>query len=132
VCLSLLVGGCAESFQKKVAPVSGTVSCGGMPVTEGYVLFTPKLQPGADPKTSGKGASAYIQSDGRYTLTTYEDGDGAIIGEHVVRIERLAPEDDESVENREYNRDRNLCGSRLLDVTVEDKDNVIDLDPGSG
>lgn len=103
-----------------------------MPVTEGYVLFTPKLQPGADPKTSGKGASAYIQSDGRYTLTTYEDGDGAIIGEHVVRIERLAPEDDESVENREYNRDRNLCGSRLLDVTVEDKDNVIDLDPGSG
>lgn len=124
------IAGCGEDFRKEVAPVTGTVTCDGAPVTEGYVYFTPKLQPGADPKTSGKGASAYIQPDGTYTLTTYEEGDGAIMGEHVVHIERLAPEDDESPEGIAYDRDPNLCGDRLLEVTVEDKNNVIDLDPG--
>ena len=131
VCLLLLTG-CGKDFRKEVAPVSGTVSCGGQLVTEGYVIFTPKVPDGADPKDSGKTATAYINSDGTYTLSTYGDGDGAIIGDHDVHVYKPDPEDDESAEAAAYDRDPYLCGKRVLQVTVEGKDNVIDLDPMKG
>jgi hypothetical protein len=132
-CLSLVIVGIvgcgAAEYRKVVVPVSGTVTCGGRPVTEGYVVFIPKVPAGADVMKSGKAAAAYIQADGTYTLTTYDEGDGALVGDHTVRIERLAPEDDESDEGIAYERDPNLCGPMLLEVTVTDGDNVIDLDP---
>lgn len=131
LCLFLIAGivGCGEDFQKEVAPVTGTVTCGGQPVTEGYVVFKPDVPPGADPKTSGKTATAYIEPDGTYTLTTYDKGDGAMVGDHTVTILKPDPEDDESPEAIAYDRDPNLCGKAVLKVTVEATDNVIDLDP---
>lgn len=97
-------------------------------MTEGLVIFTPKVPPGADAKDSGKTATGYIQPDGTYILKTYTDGDGAKIGEHDVRVYKPDPEDDESPEAVAYDRDPNLCGDTVLTVTVEDKDNVIDLE----
>jgi len=132
MCLFLTFAGVlgyGGDFKKEVAPVRGTVTCNGQPVNEGVVLFVPKVPPGADAMNSGKTASGYIKPDGTYVLTTYDKGDGAMIGEHEVRIHRLAPEDDESPEAVLYDRDPNLCGGTILQVTVEDVDNVIDLDP---
>jgi hypothetical protein len=135
-CLSMMIMGIigcgAAEYRKDVVPVSGTVTCGGRPVTEGYVYFVPKVPAGADAMKSGKAASGYINADGTYTLTTYDEGDGALVGEHEVHIERLAPEDDESDEGIAYDRDPNLCGRAILQVTVTDGDNVIDLDPAKG
>jgi len=128
----MLIVGCGEDFEKEVAYVSGTVTCGGTPVTEGYVLFTPIVAPGADAMKSGKSARGAINSDGTYIMGTYDDDDGAVLGEHEVRIYRPDPEDDESPEAMAYARDPFVCGKRVLTITVEDKNNVIDLDPAKG
>ena len=108
----------------ETAPVSGKVTCNGQPITEGYVLFTPILDASADPKKSGKSAYGTIQPDGTYTLTTYEEGDGALLGRHEVRVYRPDPEDDE-----QEVIDNFACGRAVGEVTVEEGDNTIDLDP---
>jgi len=132
VLIAGVVGCGGEDYKMVVAPVTGTVTCNGMPVTEGYVVFVPKVPAGADAMKSGKAASGYINADGTYTLTTYDEGDGALVGDHEVRVERLAPEDDESPAGIAYDRDPNLCGKKVLQVTVTEGDNVIDLDPARG
>ena len=61
-----------------IAPVSGTVTLNGRPVTQGMVIFTPE----AGPQAAGQ-----LGPGGRYTLTTLKPDDGAIVGEHSVAIE---------------------------------------------
>lgn len=132
VLLLTATAGCSKGFEKEVAPVTGTVTCDGEPVTDGLVIFTPRVIPGEDVKNTGKTATGLIKSDGSYVLTTYDTDDGAIIGDHDVRIYKPTPEDDESPEAWDYDEDPNLCGRGILRVTVEDADNVIDLDPAKG
>ncbi len=111
----------------EVIPVQGTVKCAGRLLTEGYVLFTPVPDMAADRKKSGKSATGYIQSDGTYVLTTYDEGDGAIPGRHKVRVYKPDPEDDEQEVGNLF-----ACGQQVLEVTVEpETDNVIDLDPAA-
>ena len=121
----LCLAGCGEDFQKEVAYVTGKVTCSGTPITEGYVIFTPVVTQGADPMGSGKTATGTINSDGTYELTTYYEGDGAIIGTHEVRIYKPDPEDDEQIVIDPF-----ACGKQVLRVEVKDEDNEIDLDPG--
>src|SRR4051794_33249667 len=61
----------------RLAPVSGRVTVGGRPVTEGVVMFIP---------ADGPAAVGAIQKDGQYTLTTFKPGDGALVGGHKVTI----------------------------------------------
>jgi len=61
-----------------VAPVSGAVTRGGKPVTQGIVSFLPE---------KGRMGVGPIGSDGRFTITTFTTGDGAVIGPHQVTIE---------------------------------------------
>lgn len=124
--IALTVAGCGADFAKETAPVSGKVTCNGEMVTEGYIVFTPVVQASADPKDSGKSGYATIESDGTYVITTYDDGDGAVIGMHEVRIYKPDPEDDEQIVEEPF-----VCGEHIIMVTVEDDDNVIDLDPAT-
>ncbi len=73
--LAMLVAGCGKSSD--LAPVTGIVTYRGEPVTEGRVAFYPE---------KGRPAIGVIQADGSYTLTTFEENDGALIGEHRVTI----------------------------------------------
>ena len=77
--LGLVLGatGCGPA-RPAVAPVSGTVSVGGVPVKAGIVYFYP---------TTGRLAVGEIGPDGRYSLATFAAGDGAILGDHRVVIE---------------------------------------------
>jgi hypothetical protein len=68
--VALTVAGCNHA-PYPTAPVSGTV------------MFAPVAKDGLN---SGRPAFAEIQADGRYTLRTYSDGDGAVVGEHWVSI----------------------------------------------
>ncbi len=72
-----LVVGCGRSLPT-VAPVSGAVTRGGKPVTQGIVSFLPE---------KGRMGVGPIGSDGRFTITTFTTGDGAVIGPHQVTIE---------------------------------------------
>ena len=76
--IAVLAVGCRDSDQLATAPVHGTVTLDGDPLKMGVVIFAP---------TNGRPAKAKIQADGTYKLGTYDDEDGAILGEHRVAIQ---------------------------------------------
>jgi hypothetical protein len=78
----LVLTGCGNGDNFSTAPVTGKVVLNGEPVTEGSITFSP-ISDGKS-ELSGKPASGTIQSDGTFTLTTYEEGDGAVVGKHRV------------------------------------------------
>lgn len=76
-CLAWLgVAGCADR-RATVVPVSGQVLLDGKPLTLGSIFVIPK---------QGRAASGKIDSDGRFTLTTYKQYDGCILGAHAVEV----------------------------------------------
>ena len=78
--LGVVVAGCG-SDRLPVAPVTGKVFYQGKPLEFGSVMFQPDKGP------AGRGT---IQPDGSFTLSTYSEGDGAVIGQHKVRIASFA------------------------------------------
>lgn len=76
--LSILLTGCNQG--PHTVPVHGTVKVNGEPLSEGVVMFYP---------TSGRPATGQIAEDGSYTLTTLEQGDGAMPGKYAVTIEAV-------------------------------------------
>lgn len=72
-CLTL---GCGDGRSKRV-PISGQVLIDGEPLTVGTI----RLIPENDRPSVGE-----IGPDGRFSLTTYEDQDGAILGTHKVTV----------------------------------------------
>ena len=76
-CLLPLVIGCSGGGALDTAEVTGTVTYNGKPLPYGSVSFRPK---------AGSPATGKIQSDGSFTMTTYNNGDGAIVGTHEVLI----------------------------------------------
>lgn len=60
-----------------VAPVEGRVLYRGKPLEFGSVLFQPDV---------GPTARGIIQPDGTFRLSTYGNGDGAVLGTHRVQI----------------------------------------------
>ena len=80
------IAGCGGSAQYSTAPVSGQLTSDGMPVTEGQLMFIPESSGNTD---SGKPGAATVQADGTFVVSTYSEGDGAVIGKHT--IEYIAP-----------------------------------------
>ena len=74
--LILISAGC--SGDSRVAGVSGTVSLDGEPVGNAAVAFVPV--------DGGRPAFGITDTSGKYELTTFAAGDGALIGSHVVTI----------------------------------------------
>lgn len=92
-CLPLLLiaglaaTGCSKSHQLETAPVTGRVTIDGKPVSSGIVMFTPDR---------GRGASGLISPDGTFRLTTYSEGDGAVLGLHRISISAIETSGQES------------------------------------
>ena len=83
LCLGLtLLPGCGPSGLP-TAPVRGKITYNGRPVPNGTVISRPA---GDAPSATGD-----IKPDGSYELTTYVDGDGAVLGKHELMI--MAVED---------------------------------------
>jgi hypothetical protein len=80
--LCFLVAGCEQSNRPATYPVRGTVTYRGKPVAGASVAF---LAPGAPRLAVGTTDDA-----GRFSLTTYEQDDGAVLGTHVVTVQKLA------------------------------------------
>jgi hypothetical protein len=91
--LSLLVTGVlflAGCGGPQMGAVRGRLTCNGQPVKEANIIFTPVPKSETD-KEPGKAAAGATDADGRFSLTTFHDGDGALVGKHRVTI-TLDPE----------------------------------------
>jgi hypothetical protein len=71
----LVISGCGDS--RPLAPVHGQVLYNGEPLRFGSVTFQPP---------SGQPSRADIGPDGKFTLTTPGEGEGAVIGTNQVRV----------------------------------------------
>ena len=75
----LLCAGCGGGYdQLPTTKVNGNISYQGTALESGSVTFFPV--------DGGKHAVGMITKDGAFTLSTYESGDGAVIGKHKVVI----------------------------------------------
>jgi len=74
--LSLVCGGCGDQGPP-LAPVTGTVTLVGQPLTGATVIFEPE---------QGKTSRAITDSAGRYDLVYLPGQPGAVVGSHTVRI----------------------------------------------
>jgi hypothetical protein len=134
-------GGCG-SGRPETAPVHGRITYGSKPVESGTIYFWPE---------KGVQARGQIGPDGVYTLNTYEQGDGAVLGKHTVTIEATRVKSDAPEINSfeeevayysnpknklaakpvvEYLVPRKYANRSTTDLTrvVEAKDNVINFD----
>ena len=69
-------GGCGDGRPDRV-PVSGTVLIDGQPLKHGYVRFVP---------TGARASGGEVDGSGRFSLTCFEPGDGAVLGTHRVEV----------------------------------------------
>ena len=81
--LAVVITGCKQSPYELV-PVCGTISIDGQPLSAGRVMFAPIAR--GDGLDAGKPAFGNLQPDGSFVLSTYQDNDGAIAGDHWVTI----------------------------------------------
>ena len=73
----VLVLGCGSPGTVPTAEVTGTVTYNGAPVADASVGFIP---------ASGRPASGITDASGKFTLSSFGEGDGAVPGQHKVAI----------------------------------------------
>ena len=78
----LAVSGCSGSNLPPVGQVGGVVTLDGQPLAKGQVQFLPDSSKG----TKGRMAVGLIGTDGRFKLTAFKPGDGALVGFHKVVV----------------------------------------------
>ncbi|MEM8734014.1 MAG: hypothetical protein AAGG44_07325, partial [Planctomycetota bacterium] len=82
----VLLSGCGSGIKKfPTAPVTGVVMCDGKPVPMAMVFFEPIAE--GEEAMVGKPGFSRADAEGKFTLSTYGDGDGAVIGKHRVRVD---------------------------------------------
>ena len=78
--LTIASSGCGSGLKKpEMAKVHGTVTYKGAPVTTGTVTFFPAEGGTGE---AGQPAISPLGSDGSFELTTFDTGDGAVLGQH--------------------------------------------------
>ena len=114
-----------------IAPVHGRVTVDGKPLTGGRVMFAPI--PKGDSPNAGKPAFGTIQQDGSYQLTTYRNGDGAVVAEHWVTI---YPRKNEALRGGAKSNDSGTDQLRKIlipqrQIVVSGQNNTVDLEISS-
>jgi len=109
------------------APVNGTVTMGGQPVTGVLVKFHPQFDIGRIQFIP----SGETDSEGRFLLSTGADGNGAPPGDYVVTFEKLRVESD--IQNSGIEMEVDEFGGKYSNpqtspwlVTVEDGENELE------
>lgn len=71
-----LLAGCGQD-RPECVPAAGQVFIDGQPLSAGQIRVIP---------TDARAATGKIDQEGRFTLTTFEQGDGCVPGTHAVEI----------------------------------------------
>lgn len=74
--LLLIASGCSKTGLE-TAEVRGTVKLNGAPIQKGTVMFVP---------AAGRAGVGVIDQNGTFYVTTYRDGDGAVVGENKIAV----------------------------------------------
>ncbi|MFO0843359.1 MAG: carboxypeptidase-like regulatory domain-containing protein [Gemmataceae bacterium] len=75
----LLSAGCGRSDRPPLGRVSGTITYNEQPLAKANVIFFPD-------KEGIRSGMGVTDEQGRYTLFTYDPGDGAPVGKHKVTV----------------------------------------------
>jgi hypothetical protein len=87
--LALPAIGCGGNTDlPEMADVSGTVTVGSQPLQNAVVTFTPQA--------GGRPSSGTTDESGYYELMYTRDESGAMLGQHVVRIQRMDQDEADS------------------------------------
>ncbi len=78
------LSGCSDS-PYDLAPVKGRVTLDGKPFPWGSVMFAP-MKTSIDSAKVGKPGFGMLDAEGGFVLTTYDDNDGAVVGDHRVTV----------------------------------------------
>jgi hypothetical protein len=76
LCVFVLICGCSDGRPSRI-PVSGKVTIDGVPLSKGSIQFV---------GGTGRPSRGAIQPDGKFSLMTYEPGDGCPPGTYTVAI----------------------------------------------
>ena len=77
------VSGCGERWEAETHPASGRVSINGKPASGSLVQLHAV---GQQPDERNSRPWGLVKDDGTFTLSTYETGDGAPVGDYMVTI----------------------------------------------
>jgi len=111
-----LLAGCGQD-RPECVPAAGQVFIDGQPLTAGQIRVIP---------SGARAASAKIDQEGRFTLTTFESGDGCVPGTHAVEITALDTTGDRMVQlvPEKYGR----ADTSGLTVTVDGSTDSLRID----
>ncbi|MEZ5939936.1 MAG: hypothetical protein R3C18_01005 [Planctomycetaceae bacterium] len=106
VALVVLLAGCSDGRPARV-PVSGRVLIDGKPLETGVVQVIP---------ANDRAASGKLGPDGRFTLTTFTEDDGCVLGTHVVTVianESIDPQ------SQRWHAPKKYCDPASSGLTIE-------------
>jgi hypothetical protein len=143
LCLSFPLLGCGGPDRPVTVSVSGTVMLDGQPVEGATVNFLPQDQ------AKGRAAVGKTDSTGKFTLSTFEAGDGAMAGSYQITVARptldsvAQMEKGGSVSDAEVSKEAESVGPPIptkysnvktsgLTATVSESENTIPLELSSG
>ncbi|QDV21769.1 carboxypeptidase-like regulatory domain-containing protein [Aureliella helgolandensis] len=97
-----MLGGCSTESNPPTYPVTGTVTYKGAPVDGATIIFTSISE-------GGEGATGKSDAEGKYSLTTYVNGDGARPGDYMIKVFKFdSPPPPPSESSPDFNPDSTL------------------------
>ncbi len=116
--LCLAVAGCGEG-DFPIAKVKGVVLCNGKPVANASIFFEPIQAAGSENPLVGKQAIAFSDAEGKFTLSTYGTDDGAVVGQHRVRVSGMGIKCDCSLNAERDVMQADVKSGQINEFTVE-------------
>ncbi len=116
-CILLVVAllGCGDNRLGRV-PVAGQVTLDGVPLTVGFVRFF---------SSEGRPSSGKLNEEGRFVLSCYEKGDGALLGVHQVAVSAQKPVGDQQIRWHAPEKYSHPASSGLTQEVTEPTDSVL-------
>lgn len=107
--------GCGDGRPARV-PVSGKVLIDGRPLSGGFIRFVP-----SDARPSG----GKIDKNGRFTLTCYDGGDGAVPGTHRIEVSANQPLSDTKIRWLAPKKYASFKTSELVEKITDATDSLV-------
>jgi hypothetical protein len=115
VLTTMVASGCGDGRPARV-PISGLVMIDGKPLSFGDVMFVPE---------AGRASQSKLDQNGRFILTCFGDGDGAVLGKHMVTITAGEPISSKVIRWRAPKKFANVRTSGITEQITGPNDNLV-------